>query len=83
MGDTELNLETLTKVAHSTAEEEDAKMQKINNLLKMIEAQVSMFSFIEIPFGKKISLLNLFSECSFLNQILRNRVILHFIDDHI
>ena len=83
MGDTELNLETLTKVAHSTAEEEDAKMQKINNLLKMIEAQVSMFSFIEILFGKKISLLNLFLECSFLNQILRNRVILHFIDDPI
>ena len=36
----ELNLETLTQAAKSTADEEDAKMQKINNLLKMIEAQV-------------------------------------------
>ena len=38
MDDIELNLEA--KGSHSTAEEEDAKMQKINNLLKMIEAQV-------------------------------------------
>ena len=45
MDDTELNLETLTKAAHSTAEEEDAKMQRINNLLKMIEAQVLEFFF--------------------------------------
>ena len=45
MDDTELNLETLTKAAHSTAEEEDAKMQKINNLLKMIEAQVPFFFY--------------------------------------
>ena len=41
--DTELNLETLTEASHSSAEEEDAKMQKINNLLKMIEAQVFLF----------------------------------------
>ena len=38
----ELNLEIMANnAALSTAEEEDAKMQKINNLLKMIEAQVS------------------------------------------
>ena len=41
MDDIELNLEA--KGSHSTAEEEDAKMQKINNLLKMIEAQVFLF----------------------------------------
>lgn len=42
----ELNLEIMANnAALSTAEEEDAKMQKINNLLKMIEAQVSIFLF--------------------------------------
>ena len=48
MDDTELNLETLTEAAQSTAEEEDAKMQKINNLLKMIEAQVDLFFLFQI-----------------------------------
>ena len=45
----ELNLEIMANnAALSTAEEEDAKMQKINNLLKMIEAQVSKFVFLDI-----------------------------------
>ena len=44
----ELNLEIMANnAALSTAEEEDAKMQKINNLLKMIEAQVSKFLFLD------------------------------------
>ena len=44
----ELNLEIMANnAALSTAEEEDAKMQKINNLLKMIEAQVSTFLFLD------------------------------------
>ena len=44
----ELNLEIMANnAAVSTAEEEDAKMQKINNLLKMIEAQVSKFLFLD------------------------------------
>ena len=48
VADTELNLETLTEASHSSAEEEDAKMQKINNLLKMIEAQVFLlFHFVK------------------------------------
>ena len=43
----ELNLEIMANnAALSTAEEEDAKMQKINNLLKMIEAQVSKCLFL-------------------------------------
>ena len=44
----ELNLEIMANnAALSTAEEEDAKMQKINNLLKMIEAQVSTCLFLD------------------------------------
>ena len=44
----ELNLEIMANnAALSTAEEEDAKMQKINNLLKMIEAQVSKCLFFK------------------------------------
>ena len=44
----ELNLEIMANnAALSTAEEEDAKMQKINNLLKMIEAQVSTILFLD------------------------------------
>ena len=44
----ELNLEIMANsAALSTAEEEDAKMQKINNLLKMIEAQVSKFLLLD------------------------------------
>ena len=44
----ELNLEIMANnAALSNAEEEDAKMQKINNLLKMIEAQVSKFLFLD------------------------------------
>ena len=44
----ELNLEIMANsAALSTAEEDDAKMQKINNLLKMIEAQVSKFLLLD------------------------------------
>ena len=44
----ELNLEIMANnAALSTAEEEDAKMQKINNLLKMIEAQVSKYLVLD------------------------------------
>ena len=60
MADTELNLETLTEASHSSAEEEDAKMQKINNLLKMIEAQVFLFvHFVKYIYVLAKSLLGL------------------------
>ena len=70
MEDTELNLETLTKAAHSTAEEEDAKMQKINNLLKMIEAQVPFF-FYTISFSSSSF------HCFLVKLIVKSRS-LHF-----
>ena len=69
--DTELNLETLTKAAHSTAEEEDAKMQKINNLLKMIEAQVTFFFYTISSYFSSF-------HCFLLKLILKSRS-MHFI----
>ena len=72
MDDTELNLETLTKAAHSTAEEEDAKMQKINNLLKMIEAQVPF-----ILYTNSFSFSSSSFHCFLVKLILKSRS-LHF-----
>ena len=69
----ELNLEIMANnAALSTAEEEDAKMQKINNLLKMIEAQVSKFLFLD-RFNIVLDIINMIKFTFSITPSPRNR----------